>query len=97
MATPVAPIEFDEAGAWRWHVRTDSIRATTDALSGLWGRVAQEATSEAIGFKIRVQRWILMVSPRISLLRGKTSMGTNRRATQATVTGGGCEPRAGVR
>jgi glucose-6-phosphate dehydrogenase assembly protein OpcA len=49
MATPVAPIKFDEAGAWRWHVRTDSIRATTDALSGLWGRVAEEATNEAIG------------------------------------------------
>ena len=49
MASPVVPIQFDEAGTWRWHVRTDSIRATTDALSGLWGRVAEEATNEALG------------------------------------------------
>ncbi len=49
MASPVAPIHFDESGAWRWHVRTDSIRATTDALSGLWGRIAEEASSEALG------------------------------------------------
>lgn len=49
MATPVAPIQFDETGTWRWHVRTDSIRATTDMLSSLWGRVAQEASSDALG------------------------------------------------
>ena len=49
MASPVAPIAFDEAGSWRWHVRTESIRATTDALSSLWGRVAQEATNESLG------------------------------------------------
>ena len=49
MASTVAPIHFDAGGAWRWHVRTDSIRATTEALSGLWGRVAQEASSEALG------------------------------------------------
>ncbi len=49
MASPVVPIRFDEAGSWRWHVRTDSIKATTDALSSLWGRVAQEARGEAIG------------------------------------------------
>lgn len=49
MAKAVAPIEFDERGTWRWHVRTDSIRATTETLSGLWGRVAQEARSDAIG------------------------------------------------
>jgi glucose-6-phosphate dehydrogenase assembly protein OpcA len=49
MAPVVAPIEFDEAGTWRWSIRTDSIRATTDALSSLWGRVAEEASSEAIG------------------------------------------------
>jgi glucose-6-phosphate dehydrogenase assembly protein OpcA len=45
MAKVVEPIQFDAAGAWRWHVRTDSIRATTEALSGLWGRVAEEAGS----------------------------------------------------
>jgi glucose-6-phosphate dehydrogenase assembly protein OpcA len=49
MAKAVAPIRFDEAGTWRWHVRTESIRATTDALSGLWGRVAQEASNDALG------------------------------------------------
>ena len=49
MASTVDPIRFDEAGAWRWHVRTDSIRATTDALSGLWGRVAQEASADTLG------------------------------------------------
>lgn len=49
MATPVDPIDFDDAGSWRWHVRTDSIRATTDMLSGLWGRVAQEASSDGLG------------------------------------------------
>ncbi|MEA2025616.1 MAG: glucose-6-phosphate dehydrogenase assembly protein OpcA, partial [Chloroflexota bacterium] len=49
MASPVVPIQFDEAGTWRWHVRTGSIRATTDALSSLWGRVAEEARHEAIG------------------------------------------------
>lgn len=43
MATAVEPIRFDDAGSWRWHVRTESIRATTEALSGLWGRVAEEA------------------------------------------------------
>jgi len=48
MATPVAPIDFDDAGSWRWHVRTESIRATTDMLSSLWGRVAEEATDEAV-------------------------------------------------
>jgi len=45
MAKAVAPIQFDAAGTWRWHVRTDSIRATSDALSSLWGRVAGEARS----------------------------------------------------
>ena len=49
MATPVAPIRFDETGSWRWHVRTDSIRATTEMLSSLWGRVAEEASSDALG------------------------------------------------
>ena len=49
MATPVAPIHFDDTGTWRWSVRTDSIRATTDMLSSLWGRVAQEASSDALG------------------------------------------------
>ena len=49
MAKAVAPIEFDDSGAWRWQVRTDSIRGTTEALSGLWGRVAQEASSDALG------------------------------------------------
>ncbi|MEX1335402.1 MAG: glucose-6-phosphate dehydrogenase assembly protein OpcA [Candidatus Limnocylindrales bacterium] len=49
MATPLAPIAFDENGSWRRHVRTDSIRATTDMLSSLWGRVAEEASSEALG------------------------------------------------
>ncbi len=49
MATPVAPIQFDETGTWRWHVRTDSIRATTEMLSSLWGRVAEEASSDALG------------------------------------------------
>jgi len=47
MATHVAPIELDETGTWRWHVRTDSIRATTDMLSSLWGRVAEEAGTDA--------------------------------------------------
>jgi glucose-6-phosphate dehydrogenase assembly protein OpcA len=49
MAKAVVPIAFDATGTWRWHVRTESIRATTDALSGLWGRVAGEARNEAIG------------------------------------------------
>jgi glucose-6-phosphate dehydrogenase assembly protein OpcA len=49
MATTVAPIEFDESGTWRWRVRTGSIRETTDTLSSLWGRVAEEASSDAIG------------------------------------------------
>ena len=49
MASPVDPIHFDESGAWRWHVRTDSIRATTDALSGLWGQIAAEASNETLG------------------------------------------------
>ncbi len=49
MATPVAPIDFDAAGGWRWHVRTDSIRATTDMLSSLWGLVAEEAGNDALG------------------------------------------------
>ena len=50
MATPVAPITFDETGTWRWYARTDSIRGTTEALSRLWGRVAQEAVGgEAVG------------------------------------------------
>ena len=48
MATSVVPIEFDEAGSWRWHVRTDSIRATTDMLGSLWGRVAEEAGHDAL-------------------------------------------------
>jgi glucose-6-phosphate dehydrogenase assembly protein OpcA len=43
MAKAVAPVEIEDAGTWRWHVRTDSIRGTTEALSSLWGRVAQEA------------------------------------------------------
>jgi glucose-6-phosphate dehydrogenase assembly protein OpcA len=52
MASPVVPIQFDEAGTWRWHVRTGSIRATTDALSSLWGRVADEARHEALGGEV---------------------------------------------
>ena len=46
MAKAVAPIDFEDGGAWRWHVRTDSIRGTTEALSGLWGRVAQQTGSD---------------------------------------------------
>ena len=52
MATPVDPIRFDEAGTWRWHVRTGSIGATTEALSGLWGLVAEEARHETIGGEV---------------------------------------------
>lgn len=43
MATTLDPISFDDAGTWRWHIRTDSIRGTTEALSSLWGRVARQA------------------------------------------------------
>jgi glucose-6-phosphate dehydrogenase assembly protein OpcA len=35
-------VAFDDTGTWRWHARTDSIRGTTEALSRLWSRVAQE-------------------------------------------------------
>ena len=49
MAKAVEPIAFDESGTWRWHIRTDSIHATTDALSSLWGRVAEEARQDTIG------------------------------------------------
>ncbi len=49
MAKAVEPITFDESGSWRWHIRADSIRATTDALSSLWGRVALEARHDTIG------------------------------------------------
>jgi glucose-6-phosphate dehydrogenase assembly protein OpcA len=45
MATPVAPIVFDETGAWRWYARTDSLRGTLDALSRVWSRVAQAAVA----------------------------------------------------
>jgi glucose-6-phosphate dehydrogenase assembly protein OpcA len=47
MATPVAPIVFDETGAWHWYTRTDSIRDTLDALSRVWSRVAQAASDTA--------------------------------------------------
>jgi glucose-6-phosphate dehydrogenase assembly protein OpcA len=46
MAKAVVPLEIDASSdgiTWRWHVRTDSIRETTAALSGLWVRIAQEA------------------------------------------------------
>jgi glucose-6-phosphate dehydrogenase assembly protein OpcA len=56
MAQAVEPIEFDAGGAWRWHVRTDSIRATTEALSGLWGRVAEEAAAGDAGATYRDPR-----------------------------------------
>ena len=49
MASTVAPISFDESGTSRWRVRTDSIRATTEMLSSLWGIVAQEATNDGLG------------------------------------------------
>ena len=49
MAKAVAPIAFDEGGTSRWHIRTDSIRDTSEALSGLWGLVAKKAGDDAIG------------------------------------------------
>jgi glucose-6-phosphate dehydrogenase assembly protein OpcA len=64
MAAPVEPIHFDAAGSWRWHMRTDSIRATTDALSSLWVRVADEARHEAIGG--RFGREIAQGDPRLA-------------------------------
>lgn len=45
MAPAVAPITLEEGpdgSAWRWHLRADSIRKTTEALSMLWTRMAQE-------------------------------------------------------
>jgi glucose-6-phosphate dehydrogenase assembly protein OpcA len=45
MATAVTPALVQERGTWRWYARTDSIRGTTEALSKLWVRVAQEATT----------------------------------------------------
>jgi len=45
MAKAVEAIGLDDGGTWRWHVRSDSIRGTTEALSSLWGRVAREAGS----------------------------------------------------
>ncbi|HKZ90609.1 MAG TPA: glucose-6-phosphate dehydrogenase assembly protein OpcA [Candidatus Limnocylindrales bacterium] len=48
MAKAIAPIDLEERGTWRWYLHTDSIRGTTDALSRLWVRVAQEAGSGAL-------------------------------------------------
>jgi glucose-6-phosphate dehydrogenase assembly protein OpcA len=45
MATAVSPVLIEERGTWRWYAHTESIRGTTDALSKLWVRVAQEATT----------------------------------------------------
>lgn len=44
-APPNAPANaqvIETPASWRWHVRTDSLRETTNALSSLWGRVAHE-------------------------------------------------------
>ncbi len=60
MATPVAPIAFDETGTWRWYAHTDSIRGTTEALSRVWGRMAQETK----GGEVSAAHVATAVSPR---------------------------------
>ncbi len=68
MATPVAPIAFDENGTWRWYAHTDSIRGTTEALSRIWGRVAQSANDGLEdGIRVRTRTSVLtlvVVAPR---------------------------------
>ncbi len=75
MAQAVAPIQFDATGTWRWSVRTDSIHATTEALSGLWGRVAAEtgdsASGDDDGISVRTRTSVLtlvVVAPRPELV-----------------------------
>jgi glucose-6-phosphate dehydrogenase assembly protein OpcA len=63
MAKAVAAIAFEESGTWRWSLRTESVRATTEALSRLWGRVAQEDG----GVRVRSRSSVLtlvVVAPR---------------------------------
>jgi glucose-6-phosphate dehydrogenase assembly protein OpcA len=47
VAKAVTPVSADDAGTWRWSMRTGSIRDTTAALSKLWVRVAQGARGDA--------------------------------------------------
>jgi glucose-6-phosphate dehydrogenase assembly protein OpcA len=85
MATAVEPITFDESGTWRWHVRTDSIRATTDALGSLWGRVAEKAGSEALGG--RAGHEMAQGDPRLAaLLGGSDGEGVRVRTRTSVLT-----------
>ncbi|MEA2026615.1 MAG: glucose-6-phosphate dehydrogenase assembly protein OpcA [Chloroflexota bacterium] len=75
MAQAVAPIQFDATGTWRWSVRTDSIHATTEALSSLWGRMAAEAGDSVVGdndgISVRTRTSVLtlvVVAPRPELI-----------------------------
>ena len=71
MAKAVGPIQLDATGTWRWDVRTKSIRATTEALSSLWGRVAEEAGGDDDGLSVRTRTSVLtlvVVAPRPELI-----------------------------
>jgi len=69
MAKAVVPIALDEQGGWRWNARTSSIRDTTEALSRLWVRVAQQAGAgeDEEGIRLRTRTSVLtlvVVAPR---------------------------------
>lgn len=48
MASALGPLEASSDGSFRWHMRTSSIRETTETLSGLWSGVAQAADSDRL-------------------------------------------------
>jgi hypothetical protein len=66
MAKAIDPIDIDDAGVWRWHVRTDSIRGTSEALSSLWGRVAREADTTGVAGAMDVETAIARGDPRLA-------------------------------
>lgn len=86
MAKAVAPpITFDGSGTWRWSLRTDSIRETTEALSRLWGRVAQEAGSGEV-LRGETASALARGDPRLAGSMGQDAGGVRVRARTSVLT-----------
>ncbi|MFV2062347.1 MAG: glucose-6-phosphate dehydrogenase assembly protein OpcA [Chloroflexota bacterium] len=85
MAQAVSALEYEkglDGSARRWHVRTDSIRETTMALSGLWVRIAHETSQDDAGASGAMVR----SDPRLGPLLASDDQAIRARARTSVLT-----------
>lgn len=88
MAPAVVPITADEGpegSAKRWHLRADSIRGTTEAVSSLWTRIAQESARSPVS-EDEASQALMRSDPRLGPLLQDDRLAIRVRARTSVLT-----------